>query len=155
MNKKILVIVGVMVIVGAIAYLLVSGGNDTQNKQQNTSQNSQTQPASEAPTPSIKPGSYVDYRADILSATSGTRLLFFHAPWCPQCRDLETSIKAGTIPASATIIKVDYDSNQTLRQKYGVKLQTTIVELDADGNKIDSFVAYDEPTLNAVVERLL
>jgi thiol-disulfide isomerase/thioredoxin len=163
MNKKILVIIGVALIAVAIVYLLVSNGEEnTQDTQQTTTPFAQAESmpepttTPETPAPSAtSPGSYIDYSEDALSTTSGTRLLFFHAPWCPQCRDLEASIQAGTIPSGVTIMKIDYDSNQALRQKYGVKLQTTIVELDANGNKADLFVAYDEPTLDAVVDRLL
>ena len=30
-------------------------------------------------------GKYVDYSADLVASTEGTKLLFFHAPRCPQC----------------------------------------------------------------------
>ena len=105
--------------------------------------------------PKAQPGSYIDYSADIISKTSGTKLLFFHAPWCPQCRALEASIKSTTLPENVTIIKVDYDTNQALRKKYGVTIQTSLVRVDDSGNLVKKYVAYDEPTFAAVKQNLL
>ena len=79
-------------------------------------------------TDSGNPGQYVDYSPDLVTSTPGTKLLFFHAPWCSQCQALESDIEANTIPDDVTIFKVDYDTNQDLRQKYGVTIQTTMVE---------------------------
>ena len=93
---------------------------------------------------------YTDYSEAALSDAKGTKLLFFHAPWCPQCRELDASIRSSTLPDNLTILKVDYDTNQALRQKYGVTLQTTVVQVDDAGEKMKSFVAYDSPTFAAV-----
>lgn len=113
-------------------------------------------PNAQADQPSAaESGSYVDYRPGIIEATKGTKILFFHAPWCPQCRKLEQSIKAGTVPSGVTIIKVDYDSNQTLRQKYGVTIQTTLVRVADGGALVKRYVAYDTPSLAAVTVNLL
>ena len=100
------------------------------------------------------PGAYVDYSEEALAAASGTRVLFFHAPWCPQCRALESDILAAGVPAGVTVVKVDYDSHQDLRQRYGVRIQTTVVALDGEGNGTATFVAYDEPTLAAALSGL-
>lgn len=100
-------------------------------------------------------GSYVNYSDKKLVDADGTKLLFFHAPWCPQCRALEKDIESTKLPADLTIFKVDYDSHQTLRQKYGVTIQTTLVKIDDDGNLIEKYVAYDKPTFTSVKENLL
>ncbi len=97
-------------------------------------------------------GTYIDYSADSIAKTPGTKLLFFYAPWCPQCRMLDADIKAKGVPDDTTIIKVDYDSNQALRQKYGVTIQTTFVRVDDAGNMLQKFVAYDDPTLAAALK---
>ena len=81
--------------------------------------------------------------------------MFVHAPWCPQCRSLEESIKTTVLPDNVTIFKVDYDSNQALRQQYGVTLQTTFVKVNDEGEKTDSYVAYDEPVFASVERELL
>ena len=112
-----------------------------------------------APAPQVKqqtaPGKYADYSASSFASTGGTRIIFFHASWCPQCRQLDASIKAGKVPDNVTIFKTDYDSNQTLRQKYGVTIQTTVVLVDANGNLVKKYVAYENPTLKSVTDNLL
>ncbi len=114
-------------------------------------------------TPSLEPtatatataGAYVEYSDDAIAQAEGRVLLFFHAPWCPQCRSVESDILAQGVPDGVTIIKVDYDSRQDLRQQYGVTLQTTFVEVDADGAEVQKHVAYDDPHLDAVVAAML
>jgi len=100
-------------------------------------------------------GGYVDYSEATLASAQGERILFFHASWCSQCRSIEKGILAGPIPDGITIVKVDYDSNQNLRKKYGVTLQTTFVKIDQNGNLVDKYVAYDEPTFDAVKRNFL
>lgn len=125
----------------------------TNNSPTPTTQMSDSNTSSE-PAASTEQGSYVDYSADAVARTSGKRLLFFHAPWCPQCRALDASIRAGTIPSDTTIFKVDYDSNQHLRQQYGVTIQTTVVLLDDSAGLAKKYVAYDEPSLDTTLENL-
>jgi thiol-disulfide isomerase/thioredoxin len=105
-------------------------------------------PAAEA---DVTPGAYVDYRDGILAETAGTKVLFFHAPWCPQCRSLEASIQEGEIPDGVTIIKADFDSEIALRQQYGVTLQTTIVYVGDDGELLSSAVLYSDTSLDALL----
>lgn len=111
--------------------------------------------ASPDATPGASAGAYVEYSDDAIAQAEGRVLLFFHAPWCPQCRSVESDILAEGVPAGVTIIKVDYDSRQDLRQRYGVTLQTTFVEVDADGTELQKHVAYDDPHLAAVVAAML
>ncbi len=101
--------------------------------------------------PLAQPGAYVDYRDGIIAETAGAKALFFHASWCPQCRSLEESILAGDIPDDLTIIKVDYDTATSLRQQYGVTIQTTIVFVDDDGSALASEVLYSDTTLDALI----
>jgi thiol-disulfide isomerase/thioredoxin len=112
-------------------------------------------PSPDATAPTTSPGVYVEYSDDAIARAEGRVLLFFHAPWCPQCRSVEADILAEGVPAGVTIIKVDYDSRQDLRQRYGVTLQTTFVEVDADGTELQKHVAYDDPHLDAVIAAML
>jgi thiol-disulfide isomerase/thioredoxin len=150
MNKKLLVVVVAVVVAigGGLAYLA------TQNK---TESPPETPAAQETPadTTGAMSGRYIDYDESELAKTEDTKILFFHAPWCPQCRALETDILDKGVPDGVTIFKVDYDSNQALRQKYGVTIQTTLVKVDGDGNSLGQFVAYSEPTLESVKQNLL
>jgi len=99
---------------------------------------------------------YVDYTASALqqSLDDGKRVvLFFHASRCPICRKLDQNIKdqLDQIPADATILKVNYDTENDLIQKYGVKIQHTLVSVDGDGNKLDLSVdASVEALLNLI-----
>lgn len=87
----------------------------------------------------VKPGSYVEYSEDkIAMASSGDVVLFFYAAWCPSCRGLDGDIvkNLSTLPAGATILKVDYDKETELKKKYGVTTQHTLVQVDKNGNLI-------------------
>ena len=154
MNKKTLLILVLVPGIAAIGimYLLINTGRPVQTNRPASPQLASSPLAS--PTKAVS-GAYTDYRENIIATTSGEKILFFHAPWCPQCRSLEHSIKAGTIPANLTIIKVDYDSNQALRQKYGVTIQTTLVKVDDAGKLIKKYVAYDSPTLDTLIKSAL
>jgi thiol-disulfide isomerase/thioredoxin len=87
----------------------------------------------------MEKGVYAPYEASKLAmAETGKVVLFFKASWCPSCRALDTDIKAslGDIPAGVTILEVDYDKYADLKQKYGVTMQHTLVQVDKDGNQI-------------------
>ena len=84
-------------------------------------------------------GSYEMYNPEKLAmAEKGKVVLFFKASWCPSCRTLDADIKASLpdIPAGVTILEVDYDKYGELKQKYGVTMQHTLVQVDKDGNQI-------------------
>lgn len=115
---------------------------------------SETPAKSEASTDTAA-GAYVDYSSSVIASTTGTKILFFHAPWCPQCRALDADIKKSALPSGVTIIKTDYDSNQQLRKKYGVTIQTTLIRVDDQGNLVEKYVAYDQPNFAAVKANLL
>ena len=146
----------IILILGVVVFISYSTKNQTASDSlSNTSESAITRTQNEMQTDLANEGKYVDYDADLLANTSGTRILFFHAPWCPQCRQLEDDIKSGQIPENVTIFKVDYDSRQDLRKKYGVTIQTSLVRLDNNGNLSKKYVAYDEPTLRNLKDNLL
>ena len=146
-------VVGVIIILVAGAIWFATANKDsmpsyTQSDSSPSEENTQTQPAVGTA------GTYVPYNAEVFANTEGQRWLFFHAGWCPQCRALEEDINKNGVPDGITIFKVNYDTETELKKKYGVTLQTTVVEVDASGNKTQSFVAYDDPTLQAVIDAL-
>jgi thiol-disulfide isomerase/thioredoxin len=165
MNKKLIPIIIIILVLigGGFAYLMAQG--DTDEPQASTTEqtddmhphedgemrdHSETEPDTQS-----SAGTYTAYSAEAVANTDGTKVLFFHAPWCPQCRSVESDILAEGVPAGVTIIKVDYDSRQDLRQQYGVTLQTTFVEVDAGGAELQKHVAYDDPHLDAVIAAML
>ena len=156
MNKKLLAaIVGIAILVlGAVAYVAMKPSDEVESNQTATTTTQQTTETKSEPT-ADRTGVYTDYSADKVSSTSGTKLVFFYAPWCPQCRSMDDDIKANGLPAGVTVLKADYDSNQALRQKYGVTIQTTFVKIDDNGDKVASYVSYEEPKFSSVERELL
>ncbi len=180
MNKKIIIITaGIVVLISsAIAYVAIqpsSPKNQSMDENMATkkqveatdtatpaevegaaeSQQEVTTPPATNNTSTATPGQYVAYSQQSVTATKGTKLLFFHAPWCSQCRQIEATMQSDGIPSGVTVFKIDYDSNQQLRQQYGVTLQTTFVKIDDSGAKVASYVAYDEPVFASVRRELL
>ena len=100
-----------------------------------------------------KVGSYEAYSSEKVAMASATHqvVLFFRAGWCPSCRAVDADIKANMskIPASLTILDVDYDNSTALKQKYGVTYQHTFVQVDSNGNLIKKWSG--SPTLSALV----
>lgn len=101
------------------------------------------------------PGSYITY-ADYLGnpeSYQGTDVvLFFHAAWCSTCHAAEESIESTGVSDSLTIVKVDYDSSQDLKQQYGVTLQHTFIQIDDDGKQKAKFVG--QSTVDDIVAQL-
>jgi hypothetical protein len=152
--KQTWIVVGAIgaVIASAIGYIVLT--KPPAAKAPNQATPTSQQPSNPAPTPEQAKGAYLDYSQQALTAAQGRKVLFFHASWCPQCRDIEASIKSLGVPDGMTIFKVNYDTTTNLKQRYGVTLQTTIVEVDDQGNQITKHVAYDEPSLPAVLKAL-
>jgi thioredoxin 1 len=83
-------------------------------------------------------GSFINYAAycgDRARYADGKVVLFFHAPWCPDCVKTEANLKAdpAAIPAGLTIVHVDFDNADDLKEEYGITHQFTFVSLNSDG----------------------
>lgn len=101
---------------------------------------------------SAEKGSYVSYSADKLS--SDKNIIFFAASWCPSCRQLDQNLQASinNIPAGVNILKADYDRETVLRQKYGITLQHSFAQVDAEGNLIKKWNGlYNQFTLEELL----
>ncbi|MBG6056408.1 thiol-disulfide isomerase/thioredoxin [Salinibacterium sp. CAN_S4] len=169
MNKKLAAVtVGLVVLIGGslVAYGVTRGddatGSDSATSSTESTATESTAPdqvtREEADLPTVASeaeGAYVDYSPTAIADATGDTVLFFHAPWCPSCRSLETDILSSGVPAGVTVIKVDYDTNQDLRQKYGVTVQTTFVKVDPAGEGLGNFVPAEDLRLAAVVDALL
>lgn len=81
---------------------------------------------------------YLDYSKELYDSLKGKEpvALFFHASWCPICQRMEKNFKAdlASFPAGTKILKIDYDKETELKKEYGIKVQSTIVVLDGNGN---------------------
>lgn len=111
--------------------------------------------AAETPTDeSACAGRYVDYSETAVAEECYTdTILFFHAPWCPECRGFEEAIKGGEVPEAAQILKVDYDSATDLRKQHGVTIQSTFVRVDSAGERIKLWSGYgQDKSVDAILE---
>ena len=74
------------------------------------------------------------------ASRAGTKVVyFFHAAWCPTCRATEDAIARDGIPAGLTLVKVDFDTENDLRKKYGVTTQHTFVQVDTSGAELSKW----------------
>lgn len=155
MNKTTAIIIVILVLVaGGVGYLLLNGDDPSTETTQATS-NTSSQLSQTSDPKAVAENSYQEYSEGAVTDTEGTKILFFHANWCPQCKKLEADIKQTAIPAGITIFEVDYDNSQDLKQKYGVTLQTTLVRVDDNGELVSKYVAYNDPSWDAVANNLL
>ncbi|MEL0626473.1 thioredoxin family protein [Salinibacterium amurskyense] len=169
MNKRILAVIVALavIVIAAVSIVAVQNSNDPADTAASTGGSQVSENSGDADS-NVEPnanesaaiandggGDYVDYSPSAIADADGRVILFFHATWCPQCVSADGDIKASGVPSGITIVKVDYDTNQDLRAEYGVTQQTTFVEVDSSGAKVqDNFVAYADPTLNAVLTAL-
>ncbi|MDQ2973110.1 MAG: thioredoxin family protein [bacterium] len=155
MNKKALVIVSVVVgllLVGGGALAYTNNQNDKKEQEKmamekNTEDEAmmkkneaaameEDKMAKEGDAMAVK-GSYTAYdQAKLANAEKGDVVIFFHAGWCPKCKESDKNFSASVTPEGLTLLKVDYDNSTELKQKYGVTMQHTYVQVDKDGNEI-------------------
>src|SRR3989344_4280779 len=173
-TTKVLIIGAVIILLGGIGWFAVSqnGVEDSMMKDEQTTEktdDAMMEKPSDAEAmggkdegvvtdkgdTTMSKGSYETYSPEKLAlAANGDVLLFFHAAWCPICRGIESEIKAdtSTIPDGVYILKVDYDTAIALRQKYGVTVQHTFVQVDVSGNAVQKFS--DASNLSGVLARI-
>lgn len=104
------------------------------------SASAQGDPSSTASATTAAAGSWIDYAAwdaDRTAYADTEVVLFFHADWCPSCRDTAASLDTDGVPDGLTVVKVDFDTATDLRQKYAVTVQHTFVHIDPDGTALD------------------
>lgn len=138
-----IVIAALAVAVGAAAIGVVSLGST---------------PASDLspPSSSATSSAFTRYTPEIFASVSETDtvVLFFHATWCPTCKQLADDITANAerIPTDVRILLVNFDTATDLKQKYGVTLQHTLVQVDAVGSEAGRWIG--TPTLDKLLSQL-
>jgi thiol-disulfide isomerase/thioredoxin len=151
-NNKILIIIGAILALAVVAFGVVFVSNILAPTTKSTSDSADPAPAAD---PAVRDpantGAYLDYTPEVFAETAGQKVLFFHASWCPVCRALEDDIVVRGVPADMTIFKVDYDEATDLIQKYEVRLQSTVVYVDDDGNLLSSAILFDNANLASLV----
>ncbi|WP_420594070.1 thioredoxin family protein [Deinococcus sp.] len=83
-------------------------------------------------------GYQVYTKAAFDAAVSEKRVLFFHATWCPNCKQADADINANLkdLPKDIVIFKTDYDKEVALKKQYGITYQHTFVLVDDKGTAI-------------------
>lgn len=93
---------------------------------------------------------------DVLNE-EGPKVIFFHADWCPTCRAMTKRITANidSYPLGTKIVEVDYDTENELKKQYGVKVQSTVVVLNANGEAVSTLVdPSDQKLIEAINQSL-
>lgn len=101
-------------------------------------------PSESDPAPESVPnqaGAYIslaEYQASQVSYAGSKVVLFFNATWCSTCKKARSNLEAdlSAIPDDIAIVLVDFDSETALRRQYGVTVQHTFVQIDAEGNEL-------------------
>src|SRR3989344_108210 len=90
---------------------------------------------------------YIEYSEENLAnALQNERVvLYFWAPWCSTCSVLDDELmeRSSELHDDVTIIKVNFDTQKDLKQKYFVTTQHALVQIDRNGNEIDKWVGVD------------
>ncbi len=95
---------------------------------------------------------YSNYAPSVLM-DGQTKVLFFHAAWCPVCRSANTELEewyAAGLP-TRNVYKVDYDTETELKSKYGVTYQHTFVLVDGQGNAIETIQGPSDTALKQLI----
>lgn len=95
---------------------------------------------------------YAPYMPAVL-ADGQMKVLFFHAAWCPICRQADQTITAwfDADRAMVSVYKVDYDSETELKSRYGVTYQHTYVLVDGEGNALKTLLAPTDSELQMLM----
>jgi len=86
-------------------------------------------------------------------AAKGTVVYAFLATWCPDCKATAADVEKnfGMLPSNFTLIYVNYDTQTTLKQKYGIVYQHSYVQIDASGKKLAAWSG--TRTVDAIVKK--
>lgn len=153
-------VAGVLLLAGAAYALLIEEPATTETSQQTFTTSQKTEKTSTNPTTessdSQAAGRYAAYTEEaVANASYNTTIVFFYAPWCPECRAYKQSIQADKIPEGVQFLEADFDGSTELKKRYGVTLQTTFVRVNTTGELQKKWVGYgEEKSLNAVLENV-
>ncbi len=80
---------------------------------------------------------FAEYNPSLIWETENT-VLFFHQESCGTCKTTEADLIANGVPTDLQVLKIDIDADSSvpLKQKYGVTMKHTFVQVDANGEMI-------------------
>jgi len=89
---------------------------------------------------------YVNYTPEVLANSTGRRVLFFYANWCPTCQPIDKELKmTNKLPEDVTVFKVNYNDSDTdenedaLAKKHNITYQHTFVIIDENGEPLTTW----------------
>ena len=129
----------------------------TNNSTANNSQTATTEPKAEVPANTgTAEGRYTSYSTEkIYDEKYLESIIFFYAPWCPECRAFKTSITGGQIPDGVQFLEADYDGSTDLKKHFGVTLQSTFVRVNSVGDLQKKWVGYGkDKSLATILENV-
>lgn len=88
--------------------------------------------------------SFVNLEDAQMQAKKGPVVLFFHARWCPSCKDSMKKLESRKDElGDITVFVVNYDTAKGEKRKYGVTYQHTFVQIDSQGKELSKWSGGD------------
>lgn len=93
---------------------------------------------SDTPRAIAEGGLYLPYTPTALAQASGNIVLFFYASWSPAgiATNNDITEKKDTISKDLTILRVNFDDADDMKEQYGIKEQQTFVQVTNTGELI-------------------
>ena len=102
---------------------------------------------------------YLAFTDEVYASTKGNKpfALFFHAGWCPTCREMERDFKENlsSFPEGSIIIQADYDKETDLKKEYRITMQSIVVVIDENGKISETLVSPNSGTLKNALAKIL
>ncbi len=99
--------------------------------------------------------SYQNYEQEVEKYKDSRVVMFFNASWCSTCKIARDNFESSLdqIPLDLTIVVVDFDNSDDLRKKYGITVQHTFVQIDANGESLKKWSG--STTIDQIVKALV
>lgn len=99
--------------------------------------------------------SYQNYEQEVEKYKDSRVVMFFNASWCSTCKIARDNFESSLdqIPSDLTIVVVDFDNSDDLRKKYGITVQHTLVQIDANGESLKKWSG--STTIDQIVNALV
>lgn len=141
--KNFQIIIGAVVVIGLLVFGWLFFSNKSSAPTSSITDQVTSAPASDNGTETAF-SRYIPYSSGVLGSTSGKRVLYFYANWCPTCRPANEEFISNqdSIPARVSIIRVNYNDDETdseekaLAEQYGITYQHTFVQINERGEEV-------------------
>lgn len=104
------------------------------------------------PEAEITSDEYQTYSQELYEEKLGNEkfILFFHADWCPLCRQLESKIKEDlSILNGHSVLEANFDREIELKKEFEVLAQTTVIFINEKGENVGKKV---NPSIESIQE---